>query len=159
MSRRLRCEAGPWRSFSSSAARQQQPGSLAHLNMYSPARWRPLGPKVRDVAQFERAVAEAVARVGKGVVVSYHVVATEAGYPTRAKAVAQFLARSGRDLPWWRVVRADGYLSHPDAEAQARALRLEGVVVDGRRVRNRLPPPGTGRHQHTGRQFRAEDGL
>lgn len=47
------------------------PGSLAHLNDYSPTRWRPRGPRVGDVSQFERAVAEVVSGVGAGAVVSY----------------------------------------------------------------------------------------
>lgn len=115
------------------------PGSLAHLNDYSPTHWRPRGPRVDDVSQFERAVAEVVAGVGAGAVVSYQWVATQAGYPTRAKAIAEFLARNGEGLPWWRVVSGRGCLTHPQVEEQAQALRREGGVVVGRRLREPRP--------------------
>lgn len=80
---------------------------------------------------FERAVIQAVSRLRPGEVGTYGEIAQEAGYPGAARAVGNVLARSA-DLPWWRVVRADGRLVAPDAKKQERLLRAEGVrIVSG----------------------------
>ena len=42
------------------------------------------------------------------------------------------LRRTGEDVPWWRVVRADGSLTQGDR--QRRRLRAEGVAFRGDRV-------------------------
>jgi len=42
------------------------------------------------------------------------------------------LRHAGEDVPWWRVVRADGSLAK--GERQARLLRDEGVLVRDNRV-------------------------
>jgi alkylated DNA nucleotide flippase Atl1 len=89
----------------------------------------PLQQRFRDV------IADLVA----GEVVSYGEVARRAGRRGAARAVGGFLAEHGGDLPWWRVVRADGSLAvHKPAE-QARRLRVEGVEVAGGRVVAALP--------------------
>ncbi|MEX2292718.1 MAG: MGMT family protein [Acidimicrobiales bacterium] len=80
---------------------------------------------------------DAVADLVVGEVVSYGEVARRAGRPGAARAVGGFLAAYGSDLPWWRVVRADGSLHHP--HEQQRRLRAEGVEVRGGRVRDALP--------------------
>jgi alkylated DNA nucleotide flippase Atl1 len=67
--------------------------------------------------------------------VTYGEVAAEAGRPGAARAVGSFLRVSGGGLPWWRVVGAGGRLVSPSHEQQARLLRGEGHVVEGRRVR------------------------
>ncbi len=82
-------------------------------------------------------MADVIATVAEGEVVSYEWVATEAGYPRRANAVREYLARTDEDLPWWRVVRIDGCLTSPDIDGQTLALRREGVQISGRRVRDR----------------------
>lgn len=74
-----------------------------------------------------------VADLEVGEVVSYGEVARRAGRPGAARAVGGFLAEHGGDLPWWRVVRADGSLAVHKPSEQQRRLRAEGVeVVDGR---------------------------
>ncbi len=65
--------------------------------------------------------------------VSYDWVATEAGYPRRAKAVREYLARTDEVLPWWRVVRVDGCLTSPGIDGQILAPRRDGVHITGRR--------------------------
>ena len=58
---------------------------------------------------FEEAVADVLAGLGVGDVVTYGEVAAEAGYPGAARAVGRFLAtREGQ--PWWRVVTGTGRL-------------------------------------------------
>jgi alkylated DNA nucleotide flippase Atl1 len=85
------------------------------------------------------AFAEAVERVIRalqpGEVVTYGEVAKEAGRPRAARAVGNVLAEPGNDLPWWRVVHADGKLVPGNEAEQARRLRAEGVEVRGERVR------------------------
>ena len=60
--------------------------------------------------------------------------------PRSPRLVGYVLANTGEDLPWHRVVRADGSLAM--GKAQARRLRREGVPMIGDRVdlaRARLP--------------------
>ena len=72
--------------------------------------------------------------LGEGEVVSYGDVAEIAGYPGRARAVGRLLATTDVDVPWWRVVRADGRLATEPPGEQASLLRAEGVTVRGDRV-------------------------
>ena len=80
-----------------------------------------------------------VAGTAPGELVTYGEVAAEAGAPGAARAVGRVLAEHGGDVPWWRVVTANGRLV-PGREADhARRLEAEGhrcrqgrVVVGGR---------------------------
>ena len=74
-----------------------------------------------------------------GEVVSYGEVARRAGRRGAGRAVGAFLAAHGGDLPWWRVVRADGTLADHKVSEQARRLRAEGVEVRAGRVVDALP--------------------
>lgn len=69
-----------------------------------------------------------------GEVVSYGDVAETAGYPRRSRAVGHLLATTDVEVPWWRVVRADGRLATQPPGEQAALLRAEGVTVCGDRV-------------------------
>jgi methylated-DNA-protein-cysteine methyltransferase-like protein len=81
---------------------------------------------------FEADVIRTIRGLGRGEVAAYGEIAEEAGHPRAARAVGGVLSRAD-DLPWWRVVRADGRLASHKVEEQARRLRAEGVtVVDGR---------------------------
>jgi methylated-DNA-protein-cysteine methyltransferase-like protein len=86
---------------------------------------------------FEDAVLAVLTRLQPGEVVSYGEVAEEAGRPGAARAVGRILATTDEEVPWWRVVTADGRLVPGHEARQARLLRAEGVAVDGRRVRRR----------------------
>ncbi|MBS1836137.1 MAG: MGMT family protein [Actinobacteria bacterium] len=81
-----------------------------------------------------------IADLALGEVVSYGEVARRAGRRGAARAVGAFLAEHGGDLPWWRVVRADGRLAAHKPTDQARRLRSEGIEVSGGRVLHALPP-------------------
>lgn len=92
-------------------------------------------------AQHEAAILAAVRAIPKGSVSSYGAVARAAGLPRRARQVGRVLRETGADseLPWFRVVRADGSLAFPvdsDAYAEQRErLAAEGIIL----VRNRVP--------------------
>jgi methylated-DNA-protein-cysteine methyltransferase related protein len=85
---------------------------------------------------FPDAVRAVVRDLRRGEVVSYGEVARRAGYPRAARAVGNVLAVS-HDVPWWRVVRANGELAAGSLEEQARRLRREGVAIRRGRVRRK----------------------
>lgn len=94
---------------------------------------------------FEEAVLAVLRSLHRGEVVSYGDVAEEAGFPRAARAVGNLLRACAEDVPWWRVVAADGRLVSPDPALQARLLAEEGVrAVAGRLVR---AAPGHGRQR------------
>jgi alkylated DNA nucleotide flippase Atl1 len=68
-----------------------------------------------------------VRRIPPGFVRTYGDVSP--GAPRHAGAA---LSAAGEDVPWWRVVRADGSLAK--GERQAARLRAEGVAFRGGRV-------------------------
>lgn len=89
----------------------------------------------------QAAIRAAVRAIPAGEVAAYGVVAQRAGLPGRARLVARVLAESaGHDLPWHRVLRADGRIAFPPDSAGFREQRTrlldEGVDVDAQgRVR------------------------
>jgi alkylated DNA nucleotide flippase Atl1 len=83
---------------------------------------------------FRLAVAEVLDRLGPGDVVTYGEVATEAGYPGRARAVGHLLATEGDGYPWWRVVTSTGRLVPGHEVEHARRLAAEGVTLRNGRV-------------------------
>ncbi|MGH3980571.1 MAG: MGMT family protein [Pseudonocardiaceae bacterium] len=99
-----------------------------------------------DEQTLER-VREVVAAIPPGAVLAYGDVAARAGLPRRARLVGRILAEDGHDLPWHRVLRADGTPAPHLAAEQLARLRAEGVLADGGRVpmrryraRDALPP-------------------
>lgn len=89
---------------------------------------------------FQQAVVHAIRALQPGEVISYGEVARRAGFPRRARGVGNVLAaRSSDDLPWWRVVRADGGLAAPNTRQQQRLLEAEGVDVHNGRVLGGVP--------------------
>lgn len=95
-----------------------------------------------DDATVER-VREVVLAIPPGEVRSYGHVAALAGLRS-ARLVGRILAEDGHDLPWHRVLRADGSCAPHIAAEQSARLRAEGILmVDGRLPRDhRLRPPG-----------------
>ncbi len=84
------------------------------------------------------AVLAAVRAIPAGRVSSYGGVAARAGLSGRARLVGRVLREAGADLPWHRVLHADGRLAMPPGSAlareQGRRLAREGVAVRGGRV-------------------------
>ena len=89
-----------------------------------------------DAADFHERVVSVLSQLQPGEVVSYGEVAAEAGFPGAARAVGALLAAGGGgpDVPWWRVVTADGRLVPGHEAVHARLLRREGVAVRQGRV-------------------------
>jgi alkylated DNA nucleotide flippase Atl1 len=75
-----------------------------------------------------------VADIPAGCVLAYGDVAAQAGLPGRARLVGRILAEDGHDLPWHRVLRADGTPAPHLAAEQLSRLRAEGVLADNGRV-------------------------
>ena len=67
-----------------------------------------------------------------GDLVTYGELAMELGRPGAGQAVANVLRRAP-ELPWWRIVPADGRLYRTHAPVQAPLLEAEGHRVDGER--------------------------
>ncbi|ODU44910.1 MAG: hypothetical protein ABS96_16165 [Lysobacteraceae bacterium SCN 69-123] len=86
-----------------------------------------------------RAILAAVAAIPAGEVRSYAEVARAAGWPRHARLVAKVLASTEQDLPWHRVLRADGRIAFPAGSSawheQCERLRAEGVPLVQGRVR------------------------
>jgi len=87
-----------------------------------------------------RAIYEVVARIPYGRVVTYGQVATLAGYPGRARQVGYALAGMPEelDLPWHRVINAQGKVS-PRTHSkfhlfQYELLEEEGIVFEDNRI-------------------------
>jgi methylated-DNA-protein-cysteine methyltransferase-like protein len=78
---------------------------------------------------FEQAVVRVLHSLSPGEVVTYGEVAAEAGFPGAGRAVGRILAMDGHDVPWWRVVTANGRLVPGHEAEHARRLRAEGVAV------------------------------
>ncbi len=73
----------------------------------------------------------------EGSVVTYGGVATAAGYPKQSRLVGRILSlySDSFDLPWWRVVSAQGRLVPGQENEQASLLKSEGVELINGRVR------------------------
>jgi methylated-DNA-protein-cysteine methyltransferase related protein len=64
---------------------------------------------------------------------TYGEVAERAGIPGRSRLVGRILAEDGHDVPWHRVLRANGTCAPHIATEQSARLRVEGILlVDGR---------------------------
>ncbi|GLY68258.1 MGMT family protein [Amycolatopsis taiwanensis] len=78
-------------------------------------------------------VREVIATVPPGKVATYGDIAAIAGAPS-PRLVGRILAEDGADLPWHRVLRANGTPAPHLAHRQLELLRAEGVLADGQRV-------------------------
>jgi methylated-DNA-protein-cysteine methyltransferase-like protein len=77
-------------------------------------------------------VREVVAAIPPGRVLAYGDVAARAGLKS-ARLVGRIMAEDSADLPWHRVLRADGTIAPHIAREQLARLRAEGILaVDGR---------------------------
>lgn len=85
-------------------------------------------------------ILQAIATIPRGRVASYGAIAARAGLPRRARLVGRVLRDTpdGVELPWHRVLRADGRIAFPPGSRgfreQSRRLRAEGVPVRNGRV-------------------------
>jgi len=82
---------------------------------------------------FAAAVLDAVERIPPGRVMSYGDVAEYVGGGT-ARMVGRVLAAHGHEVPWHRVLRADGMAAPQVRERQLALLQAEGVPIRRDRV-------------------------
>ncbi|MEQ1439186.1 MGMT family protein [Fontimonas sp. SYSU GA230001] len=81
-----------------------------------------------------------VRRIPPGRVATYGQIASAAGFPKRPRLTGQALAHAPDhlDLPWHRVVNAQGRIALPDGSdagrQQRRRLQAEGVQFEGPRI-------------------------
>ncbi|HVW40156.1 MAG TPA: MGMT family protein [Amycolatopsis sp.] len=83
--------------------------------------------------QLHERVREVVAAVPAGKVATYGDIAALAGAPS-PRLVGRVLAEDGADLPWHRVLRANGTPAPHLVHRQLELLRAEGVLADGSRI-------------------------
>ncbi|HLH43497.1 MAG TPA: MGMT family protein [Bryobacteraceae bacterium] len=78
-----------------------------------------------------------VAKIPKGRVATYGMVARAAGYEGAARQVAWALRGAEGTLPWHRVLGAGGHIRLPGASGMEQRLRLEaeGVQFSNGKVR------------------------
>ena len=91
-------------------------------------------PNKRKTTFFDR-VYEVVARIPYGRVVSYGQIARMLGSPRGARTVGWALSACPDELPWQRVVRADGSIAGGGFGELRRAMLLEEDIpflLDGR---------------------------
>jgi methylated-DNA-protein-cysteine methyltransferase-like protein len=83
--------------------------------------------------QIHERIRDVVRTIPSGSVATYGDVADLAGAPS-PRLVGQVLSEDGHDLPWQRVLRADGTTAPHLTRQQLELLRAEGVLADGERV-------------------------
>ncbi|MBY4678213.1 MGMT family protein [Marinobacterium arenosum] len=87
---------------------------------------------------------QVVAAIPPGKVASYGQVAELAGLPRMARMVGRILSQLPKDsqLPWFRVINAQGRISFPlDSDAyrcQRERLEADGVEFNGERINLRV---------------------
>ncbi len=87
-----------------------------------------------DRAIRERRIIEVLLALGEGEVTTYGDVAEVAGYPKQSRLVGRILRDTTADVPWWRVVNAQGRIRTGNPALQAELLAAEDVLVAGGRV-------------------------
>ncbi|MFK7920267.1 MAG: MGMT family protein [Ilumatobacter sp.] len=82
----------------------------------------------------ERRIIDVLMSLGDGEVTTYGDVADVAGYPKQSRLVGRILRETTEDVPWWRVVNAQGRIRTGNPARQAELLAEEDVLVSGGRV-------------------------
>jgi alkylated DNA nucleotide flippase Atl1 len=83
--------------------------------------------------QIHEHIREIIRSIPAGRVTTYGDIAELAKAPS-PRLVGRVLSEDGHDLPWQRVIRADGTPAPHLAREQLELLRGEGVLADGERV-------------------------
>jgi methylated-DNA-protein-cysteine methyltransferase related protein len=78
-------------------------------------------------------VREVIAGVPAGKVATYGDIAAISGAPS-PRLVGRILAEDGHDLPWHRILRANGTVAPHLLHEQLELLRAEGVLANGERI-------------------------
>lgn len=92
----------------------------------------------RQYTDFTLRILSVIRKIPHGRVISYGGAAALAGNPRGARQVARILSSmsQSQDLPWFRVLGADGSIRLPGAagELQRSLLESEGVVAVGGKI-------------------------
>ncbi|MFC4082314.1 MGMT family protein [Amycolatopsis samaneae] len=97
-------------------------------------------------------VRSVIADVPAGTVATYGDIAALSGAPS-PRLIGRILAEDGHDLPWHRVLRANGTPAPHLLHEQLERLRAEGVLADDQRVdlrKYRWRPEGAEDHEPEG---------
>ncbi len=91
----------------------------------------------------EQRILAAIRAIPRGQVLAYGEVARRAGLPGRARLAAKVLSgNTDPELPWHRVLRADGRIAFPEGSRhyreQQQRLRAEGVAVERGKIRGQV---------------------
>lgn len=78
-------------------------------------------------------VRAAISAIPRGAVATYGDIAAIAGAPS-PRLVGRILNEDGHDLPWHRVLRANGTPAPHLRHRQLELLRAEGVLANGEKV-------------------------
>ena len=111
---------------------------MSKAGMKRASRTAELPPTIKN--PMRRAIYEMVAQIPYGRVATYGQIATLAGYPGRARQVGYALAGMPEelDLPWQRVINAQGKVSPRTGsrwhEFQYELLEQEGILFEENRV-------------------------
>jgi O-6-methylguanine DNA methyltransferase len=81
-----------------------------------------------ELTMFAQRVLDAVDRIPRGRVMSYGDVAEFVGMGS-ARAVGMVMSRHGAEVPWHRVLHADGTCATHKADHQLEMLRSEGAPM------------------------------
>lgn len=82
----------------------------------------------------ERRIIDVLMALDEGEVTTYGDVADVAGYPKQSRLVGRILRETVLDVPWWRIVNAQGRIRTGNPAMQAELLAAEDVLVAGGRV-------------------------
>lgn len=82
----------------------------------------------------ERRIIDVLMSLGEGEVTTYGDIADVAGYPKQSRLVGRILRETTLEVPWWRVVNAQGRIRTSNPALQAELLAEEDVLVTGGRV-------------------------
>lgn len=121
-------------------SRRQSPGAQGRDLPRGGRRIGGRGPGERiEAPSFRERVHLLVGRIPPGFIATYGQISLLAGYPRRARHVGNVLASlpPGNDLPWHRVINAQGRVSPRgggSVRRQERLLRQEGVRFKGGQV-------------------------
>jgi methylated-DNA-protein-cysteine methyltransferase related protein len=104
---------------------------------------RSVGYSRRVDEDLHERIRAAVAAVPAGTVATYGDIAALSGAPT-PRLVGRVLGEDGHDLPWHRIIRANGTPAPHLRREQLALLRAEGILAEGDKIRlhtYRMPAP------------------
>lgn len=111
---------------------------------------------------FNQQVYAAVSKVPFGTVTTYGYIATMIGRPRAARIVGWALRNlpEGVDVPWWRIINSQGYISiqnpHAPKELQKLLLEKEGIEVSDKLMVNLNRYLWRPHHVNAGSRFNPE---